>query len=350
MRELSFWAKPCAAATMLVVASSLGGSHFLASAEPPGAHPARAAVRASASRAPRATASKATKAVAPIARARSVRARRVPASVVRGDRLDLFRGLGAWIDLYDGDLNPRRTVAQMKGSGVRTLYIQTGRTNTRRWVDPSVRSWLVNAHRAGIKVVGWYLPYYKNLDKDVRRTVAIARYRYRGHRFDGIGIDIEFRGAVRSRNRWNRNVARLGELVRKRVGKRYPVAAIPPTPLQMRVAPEHWAGFPWRRIARSSDAMVLMSYWSDRSGCPKIRRHCAYEFTRLNVRLTRALSGRRILVHVIGGIGDAISGRELTAFIRAARDERADGASIYDVMTTKQRWWRALRSLRALGA
>ncbi|HVL33681.1 MAG TPA: hypothetical protein VM600_08910, partial [Actinomycetota bacterium] len=124
----------------------------------------------------------------------------------------------------------------------------------------------------------------------------------------------------------------------------------PPTPLQMAVAPGHWAGFPWARLARSTDAMLLMSYWSDRVGCPRVRVHCAYEFTAGNVMLTRKLMGRDdIIVHVIGGIGDRMTTSDLNDFIAGARASNADGASIYDVVTTKSAWWRKLATLRALG-
>jgi hypothetical protein len=233
-----------------------------------------------------------------------------------------------------------RTIARMRRAGVRTLYVQTGWPSTRNRVVSAAGRWLVAAHRAGIKVVGWYLPHYKNLRKDVRRTIAIARYSRAGHRFDGLGIDVEYRSAVRNQWRWMHRVARHAQIVRARL-PRYPVASIPPTPLQMRVAPGYWAGFPWRALGRNSDALMLMSYWSDRDGCP---------FTKSNVQLTRRLSGvRRMPIHIIGGVGDRINRRQLHAFVRAARDAGADGASIYDVGTTRPAWWRLLARLRTLG-
>jgi len=266
------------------------------------------------------------------------------------DPREIFRGLGAWVDLFDYPvLDPARALQRMKRNGVRTVYVQTGRSNTRAAVSGRVGRWLVEAHDRGIAVVGWYLPDYANVGRDLHRTMAIRRYRYRGHSFDGLGIDVEYRGVVRSLPRWNRNVADHARRVRVAAG-RFPVATIPPTPLQMAVAPGYWHGFPWTRIARNADAVLLMSYWSDRSGCPRIRRHCAYEFTARNVRITRRLMGtRHPVVHVIGGVGDSISDVELRRFVQGARDAGADGASIYDVVTTRGRWWRLLRPLRSLG-
>jgi hypothetical protein len=273
------------------------------------------------------------------------------ATLARRDPRDIFRGLGAWVDLFDYPvLDPARTLRRMEHNGVRTVYVQTGRSNTFRSVSRRVGPWLVEAHRRNIAVVGWYLPDYANVPRDVHRTMAIKRYRYRGHSFDGLGIDVEYRGAVHSLPRWNHKVADHARRVRATSG-RFPVATIPPTPLQMAVAPGYWHGFPWEQIARNADAVLLMSYWSDRSGCPRIRRHCPYEFTARNVRLTRRLIATdHALIHVIGGVGDSIDDVELRRFVQGARDARADGASIYDVVTTRGRWWKVLRPLGSLGA
>lgn len=278
-----------------------------------------------------------------------------PAIVVPKDakgpaRLDVFRGLGAWVDLYDMHLKPRATVARMRAAGVRTLYLQTGRSNTKSMVDPRVGAWLAESHRAGIKVVGWYLPYYRDLRRDTVRTIAIARYSANGHRFDGLGIDIEFRSVKQTVAVWNKRVAAHSAAVRKAVGKAYPIAAIPIPPLQMALRPGAWSNFPWKQIARNSDALMLMAYWSERRGCPEIARHCAGLWTRANVQHARRLAGRDdVLIHIIGGIGNAISRDELRAFIGAAKAARADGASIYDVATTSAAMWRDLAALASLG-
>ena len=106
----------------------------------------------------------------------------------------------------------------------------------------------------------------------------------------------------------------------------------------------------WKQIAAGSDALLLMAYWSERKDCPKVERHCAGTWTRANVALARRLAGRPgVLIHIIGGIGSDISTAELRAFIAAALDAHADGASIYDVATTDPAWWRDLAALRDLG-
>lgn len=271
--------------------------------------------------------------------------------MIRREPGSLFGGLGAWVDMFDfGSLQAGKTVARMKGAGVRTLYLQTGTGNTKPAVLPGVKPWLVAAHRAGIKVVGWYVPSYANVDRDVRHTVAIARFRSGAHRFDGLGVDIEERQHVRRLSTWNRRVTSHLRRVRTLVGQRYPIASIAPPPLQMRVAASSWRGFPWKAIAKQSDAVVLMSYWTPRSGCPRLKHHCAYGFTAGNVSLTRRLIARpAAVIHVIGGIGDRMTVGQVRAFVKAAKDSNADGASIYDVATTRVAWWRNLSRLRRLG-
>jgi hypothetical protein len=52
--------------------------------------------------------------------------------------------------------------------------------------------WLDLAHQHGIEVVGGHLPAYGDMARDVRRTLAIARFvSPGGQRFDAAGVDIE---------------------------------------------------------------------------------------------------------------------------------------------------------------
>lgn len=278
--------------------------------------------------------------------------KKAPARPTAGaGRLGVFAGLGAWVDVYDfAALDPVATVAIMKRNRVRTLYVQTGRLD--RGDDdvyPDAGPWLVAAHDAGIEVVGWYLPSYRKLSSEVRRTVAIARYRYRGERFDGLGIDIENKDEVRHVPTWNDRVAQHAARVRRAVGPSYPVAAITSTPLGMRIAPARWAGFPWRALGSSADVLMLMNYWSYRDDCPARPEHCARAYTLGNVAQARALSGRPDMpVHVIGGVGDAISIRELGDFVEAAIEAKAFGASLYDYRTTQELFWLVLSRLSGL--
>ena len=262
----------------------------------------------------------------------------------------VFSGLGAWVDQFDfGDLDLGSTIATMRANGVHTLYLQSGESSDDEDVLAADGPWLAAAHQAGIKVVAWYLPHYSDVNLDVARMVAAARYVYDGQRFDGVGVDIEYRRAVKGQQ-WMTRVAQHMALVRRALGARYPLAAIPPPPLQMAVAPGYWAGFPWASIGRSSSEIMLMAYWSARGDCPQNPLHCAYGYTKENVLATRALTGNRVPVHVIGGVGSRITATDVAAFVRGARDAHADGASLYDFGTTDATWWRTLRALRSLGS
>ena len=49
----------------------------------------------------------------------------------------------------------------------------------------------MRAHRDGMRVVGWYLPTFADVDADLERMTSIARFNVLGHRFDGLAVDIE---------------------------------------------------------------------------------------------------------------------------------------------------------------
>jgi len=139
-----------------------------------------------------------------------------------------FRGLGAWVDVYDySALSPQTAVADLKSHGVRTLYLATARYDSAADIlyPADVAAWLAAAHAAGIRVAGWYVPDYADLTRDVRRTLAIATYvSPAGQRSDAIGIDIEYMPPGTSPAVWNQAVAT--HLARVRAGTALPVTAI----------------------------------------------------------------------------------------------------------------------------
>ena len=94
-----------------------------------------------------------------------------------------FRGLGAWVDVYDyapafignGAL-PTVTpasVADMAALGVRTLYLQAAQDDTRSKGNVVDRRLLARFLAAGrehdVRIVAWYLPKFDDLDADLRR-------------------------------------------------------------------------------------------------------------------------------------------------------------------------------------
>jgi len=278
-----------------------------------------------------------------------------PAKHPAGPNLSAFRGLGSWVDLYDyAKLNPETSVADMRARGVKTLYIQTARWNkpakeaTESFADVAILDrWLDAAHAQRMKVVGWYLPAYDDLTRDVRRTRDIALHRTgAGQTFDGLGIDVEYRAQAESLPAWNAGVAEHARRVRAALGSRYPIAAIVPTPLQMEIRPTYWAGFPWRALGGYADVFMPMAYWSFRDDCASNPQHCAYGYTKGSVEQVRALTGKpRVPVHVIGGVGDSIATAEVHDFVSAAASAGVYGGSLYDYLTTKPDYWAPLAKL-----
>ncbi len=191
-----------------------------------------------------------------------------------------YSGLGTWVDVFDGSLNPEESVVAMASRGVQTLFLETGRFDrpddrAEDFEQPErVERWLLAAHSRGIRVVGWYLPAYEDMERDVRRTVAIARFRARdGKGFDGLAIDVEYKARAPDLATWNRWVVEHARRVRELVGA-FPIGVIVPAPLGMALRPQSWEGFPWRQLAGVADVFLPMSYWSYRDDCPEVPEHC----------------------------------------------------------------------------
>ena len=262
-----------------------------------------------------------------------------------------FRSLGAWADIYDySALNPATAVADLKAHGVRTLYLGTARYDSAADIlyPTDVAAWLAAAHAAGIRVVGWYVPDYGDLTRDVRRTLAIASYvSPAGQRFDAVGIDSEYPLTVPSPSAWNQAVAT--HLAQVRAGTVLPVVAIvlPPVLMQGWPDPSRWANFPWSAIGANANAVAPESYWTSYTPANRCAagdpQYCAYQYTHDNVLLSGQYTG--LAVHVIGGSGSAATVAQVADYVRAARETAAAGGSFYDYLTTNPGSWPYLEQL-----
>jgi hypothetical protein len=262
-----------------------------------------------------------------------------------------FRYLGAWVDTFDyAALTPATAVADLKAHRVRTLYLGTARYNSATDIlfPSDVAAWLAAAHAAGLRVVGWYVPDYADLTRDVRRTLAIASYvSPAGDRFDAVGIDIEYPLNPPNVDAWNQAVA--SHLAQVRAGTSRPIVAIvlPPVLMTGWPDPNRWARFPWASVGRYASAVAPMSYWTSFTPASRCAagdpQYCAYRYSRDNVLLSRQLTG--LPVHVIGGIGDKATVAEVSDYVRAARETAAFGGSLYDYLTTKAEFWPYLQQL-----
>jgi len=263
-----------------------------------------------------------------------------------------YAGLGAWVDTFDfvpsypeaGDppaVRPEHMVG-MHALGARTLYLQAAAGAALGIVDDkAVGDLLVAAHEAGLQVVAWYLPLLSDLDRDLNRARAIRDFRYEGHRFDGLAIDIEWissvpDNALRS-ERLVEYTRRLDELVDDET-----LGAIVMPPVQIEdVNPAFWPGFPWTQIAEHYDVWMPMAYWSVR----RAPWDDAALYTSENIRRVRERVGDPdALVHPVGGVADDATEAEYDAFVDAAIVADAIGWSIYDFRTlTIPGWYRLVR-------
>lgn len=260
--------------------------------------------------------------------------------------ISVYRGLGTWIDMYD-DLpyrRPRLVIADIASRGVKTIYLQTANYNrpvsrTRHVYAPAyVGTMLEAAHRRGIKVVAWTLPGFRPTTEDFQRARAAIRFRSaNGHRFDGFALDIEAY-LVDDLDVRNRRLGALSRRLRATVRPDYALGAILPE-----ANASYWADFPYDVVARHYDVFLPMAYYSFRTeGYRNVRRWLGR-----NIREIRAETGRRSApVHVIGGVSEGSSDREVRALVDEAHHRKAVGASMYSWRDATPGHWGELKRLR----
>ncbi|HEX2030815.1 MAG TPA: hypothetical protein VHL78_05365 [Actinomycetota bacterium] len=242
-----------------------------------------------------------------------------------------YRGLGAWVDIYDDWSAPEATVAAMADRGVRTLYLQTCNhgCDTALFEPELMAGFIDAAHAAGLRVVGWYLPGYDKPARELRRSLKAINFETAtGQRFDSFAFDIEAK-LVNPVSRRNDRVLDLAADVRTAVGPSYPLGAITP--------PYYWDWpFPYAGLAKHVDVFLPMSYTSFRaSGAAATRAEIIG-----NIEAIRDGTGQRnVPIHMIGGIADGLSKRETKAVVRVSREHGLLGASLYDFATSTAEDW-----------
>jgi hypothetical protein len=259
----------------------------------------------------------------------------------------VYGGLGTWIDIYDDEAwgHPAATVQSMVAHGVRTVYVQTSNYSRRQ---PFVHrnalvAFLDAARRNDLRVVAWYLPGFRDLELDLRRTLHAIRFRTaNGSRFDSFALDIESPEIARPGARTRRLLA-LSAQIRRAVGTDYPLGAIVASPHRLKIAdPRFWPGFPWRRLASTYDVFLPMTYYTYRVKGPRL----AAWYTAQNVEIIRQeTSGMQVPIHVIGGISFDATGGETRGFVRTVRQRKVLGASYYTFPGITGEQWQALRKI-----
>lgn len=257
-----------------------------------------------------------------------------------------YEGLGTWVDIYDIEVwaHPAAAVRAMQARGVSTAYLQTSNfSRNQPFIHrEGVEAFLDAAARHDIRVVAWYLPGFRDVETDLRRTIAAIRLETaRGNRFDSFALDIESPEVRRPRIRTAR-LLNLSARIRTAVGPEYPLGAIVPSPRGVRHATWYWPTFPWRRLARTYDVFLPMTYFTWRVQ----GRDGAAWYTGQNVKIIRQeTEGMRVPIHVIGGISFEASGPETRGFVDTLNARGAIGGSYYTFPGTTRDQWDALREL-----
>jgi len=261
--------------------------------------------------------------------------------------VEVFQGLGTWIDVYDTALyrTPDAVANRLVARGVRTAWIETANDrSTGDVVDPAGLGRIVDSlHARGISVVAWYLPGHDRHARDLRRTRAMLSFRTpQGGAFDGVALDIE---SLREKNVKLRTTRMLDLLSRLRSeAGSTPVAAITYPPRAFERHLSWWPAFPWADIARRVDAVVPMLY----TGGGFKGYDATYGYVARSLRLLRAAVGDRVAVHAAGGVANRMTAEELKAFTDAVLDDgTATGWSLYDLQTMTPAGWAAMARLSA---
>ncbi len=274
-----------------------------------------------------------------------------------GRDVSAYRGLGAWVDAFDyapayyrpreGPLLVPEDLDAMAARGVRTLFLQAARLDDRSpggVVDPVLTgAMLKRAHEQGMRVVGWYLPKFADVEADLANLRVLRDLDVEGHRFDGIAVDIEYRRDVPNHAERNRRLIDLSRRFRAETTGLALGAIVYPPVLLEEIRPNFWPDFPWQELAESYDVWLPMVYWTEIAA--ESSYGDPYRYTTAGTQgLIDNLGDASLLVHSIGGVADTATVDDFESFIRAAREQDSMGFSMYDYRTTSSEEWQVLAS------
>ena len=258
--------------------------------------------------------------------------------------IDAYSGYGTWVDRYDYAPSTRSrhakvTVASiddMARHGVGTLYVQAARYSqdtSSLLIDPALLGQLlVRSHRAGMKVIGWYLPEFADIERDLEHLEAISNFEVLGHRFDGVAVDIEWTNSVTDHAERSAHLVTLSQRLRDVAGDDALGAIVLP-PVQIEVVNSNkWPDFPWRQLSDLYDVWLPMGYWTERKADSGYKDGYTYTMDNLT-RLRVNLGDSDAAIHAVGGIGDGVTSSQATRFAQALMEQHAIGGSIYDWTT-----------------
>ena len=259
--------------------------------------------------------------------------------------ISAYEGLGTWVDMFNARpwRSPEDAVKKMAQHGTRTIYVETSNFSQRFSIfKPEEMGRLIEAaHARDMNVVAWYLPSFKNIRKDLKRSKAAIKFESpSGERFDSFALDIEST-AVSDITTRNRRAISLSDKIRRFTGDDYPLGAIIPDP----AGQLYWQYFPYVSLNEYYDVFLPMGYYTYRTNGFK----GVLGYTKRNIQIIRSEIGdETVPVHVIGGLAGSASRAEVRAFVAAAVTKKAMGGSLYDYPIMKEWEWTKLQPLRQL--
>lgn len=260
--------------------------------------------------------------------------------------IDAYRGLGCWVSIYEKAAwaDPESAIGDMAGHGVKTLYIQTGNSNSTGVVYnvPAQQRFIVAAHARGMKVVAWYLPEMKDLAYDYDRiAAAIGLQTADGQGFDSFALDIEST-KIKDTTARATALAALTARLRLLVGPSYALGGIVPSPVGIAKQTGFWNDFPYAAVAKSYDVMLPMAYYTYHG---KGAAAAAADIAS-SMKILRAIPGcATVPVHMIGGLAAKSKAADAGAFASQSLASGCIGASLYSWSGTSAGEWAALQVL-----
>ncbi len=316
-------ARPAAVGAALTAAAPSGE---VARARPPAQVPGTAAPKAAPARG--ATPAKAAPAAVP-ARAASAAVRSVP------------DGTGMWLHVFDRTEggNAKAIVRKARQTGLSTLYVRTGSTHD-GFTPDGLGDLLAATKGTGIAVVPWDFPELKNPRADALRLAKAAWYR---RHFPGqphvtaVSPDIET--PAEGTRTSAAAVTTYMQTLRAHLPKDVAIIGTVPWPSKYRLG-----SYPYRAVARYSDALAPMAYWyTNNPGYVTTRSvQVLQQFNRPVMPVGQGYDSRID----VPSLPASRPGPELDKFFTAAHHTGVKSVSLWSWQTAGHDQWRALKKYR----
>ncbi|MFA5787831.1 MAG: hypothetical protein WDA71_12775 [Actinomycetota bacterium] len=253
----------------------------------------------------------------------------------------MVAGKGMFIWQWSRSGSPAQVVVGAHSMGLSFLVLRASGSDTGFDTKQILADLLPRAHAAGIKVIGYDPPTMANIQADVDRALALARFRAPGgHALDAVAADIEPEASRRTAA----NYDAYGRALRKGVGQSYPLVAIV-------YPPNQFPNEPYRALAPHFDAFMPMVYWraqtTNAAGYSKaaVQKMAAFGLPVSFLGQAFAYSD-----HSANSLRAYPPAAEIRAALQAAQDAGAIGASFWVWQHATEDFWRAFSAFPFRGA